>query len=151
MTFVKLKNLTKGLLVGDNTLPTDKDVLLALLEDAYDQLITRCESLHLMTMKEEGTIYRMATGTHFMRVPELPIDDNDTLDIDNELGFIVARLIAAAISRDKGGIHMNTATRRINDYNQKVYAMLEEIQYDAETDTCQFGKDVYVESCGTTA
>ncbi len=132
MTYAMLKNLTAGLLTGDNVLPSDGDVLLGLLEYALTTTAMKADSLHLMTLSTTANILRLAQGDYLIRNPELPASDTDEIDIDDELIFAVARFIASYLSREKGGIHVQAANRIILDYNAKTYEITEQMQLEAE-------------------
>lgn len=125
MTYEMLKNLTSGLLVGDNVLPKDAEVLKGLLQYALTTVATQADSLHLMTLSTTANVLRLAQGDYLIRMPELPEDNEDMIDIDEELMFAVARYIASYISKDKGGIHVNAADRIIKDYNAKTYEIIQ--------------------------
>jgi hypothetical protein len=125
MTFKKFKNLTAGLLTGDNVLPKDDDVTLALLDDAFTTISDKAEALHLLTMNQSEAIARLAVGDYLSRVPNLPVNDEDELDIDEELCSAAARLVAAMLSKNKPRVHEAKAAERIADYNSKVYQLME--------------------------
>ncbi len=127
-----LKNLTKGLLTGDNKLPEDEEVMLGLVQYALTTTAMKADSLHLMTLSTTANILRLAQGDYTIRVPEVPEDDEDEIDIDEELIFAVARFIASYLSREKGGIHVQAANRIILDYNAKTYEITEQMQLEAD-------------------
>ena len=66
-----------------------------------------------------------------IRVPAVPLVDEDILDIDEELTFAVARYLASYLSKEKGGIHVNAADRIIKDYNAKTWEILDQMQKEA--------------------
>lgn len=140
MTYGMFKSMTTGLLIGDNVLPADADVLQSLVSYALTTVATKADSLHLMTLSTTANVLRLAQGDYLIRMPELPTVDADIMDIDEELVFAVARYLASYLSREKGGIHVNAATRIILDYNAKTYEIVEQMQleaYDAGVaDTC---------------
>jgi len=131
MTYKVLKSVVTGLLTGDNRLPADADVLMGLLSYALTTVATKADSLHLMTLSTEEDILRLAQGDYLIRRPLLPLDDTSELDIDEELGFAVARLMTSMLSKEKGGIHVQAADRIILDYNAKVYEITEQMQQEA--------------------
>ncbi len=137
MTFKRLKATTNGLLTGDNILTEDSDALLGLLEMAYNDVIAHADALHLMTLNRAGDIFRLAQGKYVVRTPELPMDDDSELDIDNELCFPVARFLASYMSDKKSAIHFDEAKRLIRNYNSKIFEILETIkdQGDGTYDT----------------
>ena len=128
MTYGMLKNITSGLLTGDNVLPTDDGTMLGLLSYALTTTAERADSLHLMTLSTTANILRLAQGDYLIRVPELPENDEDMIDIDEELMFAVARLLASYISAEKGGIHMNEYKRIILNYNAKTWEINDHMQ-----------------------
>lgn len=132
MTLGFLKNLTKGLLIGDNALPKENDILIPLVAYAYDMIATNTNSMHLLTMDRNKDIIRTGIGEYFMRAPELPESDNDQLDIDDELVFPTAEYIASSISKEKGRIHEDKAERLIRRYNEKVEALMNRVRQNEE-------------------
>ena len=131
MTYATLKNVTVGLLIGDNKLPNDDDVVKGLLQYALTTVAMQADSLHLMTLSTTANVLRLAQGDYLIRMPELPVLDTDLIDIDEELTFAVARYIASYVSKEKGGIHVNAADRIIKDYNAKTYEITEQMQAEA--------------------
>ena len=132
MTYEMLKNLTAGLLTADNDLPADDSRILALLRYALTTVATQADSLHLMTLSTTANILRLAKGDYLIRVPELPEDDVDEIDIEDELAMAVARYMASYVSLKKGGIHVQAADRIIKDYNAKTWEILEQMEVEAE-------------------
>jgi len=126
-----LQNITTGLLTGDNVLPKNEDVLQGLVAYALTDVATRADSLHLMTLSTTADVLRLAQGDYLIRRPNTPEDGVDELDIDSELGFAVARIVASMLSKEKGGIHANEATRIILNYNAKVYEITEQMANEA--------------------
>lgn len=133
MTLALLKNVVKGLMIGDNNPPTDNGIFIGLLAYAFNMIGNKTESFHLLTLNRRQELLRMASGDYFMRVPELPVAETDELDIDNELGFVAARFICSMISKDKAAMHISMAEELIRDYNAKVYQIMEEVQYNYRT------------------
>ena len=131
MTYEMFKNLTAGLLTGDNVLPDEPKVLLGLLQYALTTVAMQADSLHLMTLSTAGDVLRLGHGDYLVRMPRLPEDDVDHLDIDEELVPAVARYMASYISDKKGGIHVQAADRIIKDYNAKTWSILEEQELEA--------------------
>ncbi len=148
MTYGQLKNLTRALLIGDNLLSKNNEEVVMLLSYAYDKIAHDADALKLFSATSENkAILRQGPGNVFIRMPELPVNDSDILDIDDELGYVAARFICSFVSREKGGIHMREADDLIRTYNQKVQVFFENMdQYGslAEYDeTDQFGKRMY--------
>ena len=123
-----LRNITAGLLTGDNVLPEDEEVLIGLVQYALTTTAMKADSLHLMTLSTSENILRLAPGDFLIRVPHTPEDAEDDVDIDEELIFAVARFIASYVSRDKGGVHVQAANRIIADYNARTWEMLDQMK-----------------------
>jgi len=131
LTYSTLQKLTTGFLTGDNVLPSDPEVTLVLLQNALVATAMKANSLHLMTLSTTANVLRLADGDYLIRMPELPTADTDTIDIDEELTFAVARFMASYISRDKGGIHVQAANRTILDYNAKTDEIRDQMRAEA--------------------
>jgi len=132
MQYKRLLALTKGLLVGDVALPSDQEVLEGLLSYAFYMVSTKAQSLHLMTLHRKKPILRLSEGDFLMRIPDLPQALTDDLDIDEELCYPLARYLASFISKEKGAIHVMSANALINDYNGKVYEIMDAIKVSDE-------------------
>ena len=132
MTYKRLQTLVTGLLTGDVVLPSDADVTLSLLEMAMSEVATQAEAMHLMTLNRMNKVTRLSMGQYVVRTPELPSSENAELDIDHELCFPLARIIASYISLNKMEIHVREAKRLITDYNVKVYEILETLQLNED-------------------
>jgi len=148
MTYENLKSLVKALLTGDNVLPTDQDQVLMMLSYAFDKVANEADALKLFTINTDGEkIIRNGPGRTFLRKPKLPTSDSDELDIDDEIGFPVARYMASFLSREKGGIHVREAQALIRAYNQKIETYFESLSKDGELsiydEEDQFGKRTY--------
>ena len=148
MTYGNLKYLVKALLIGDNTLTKDNNEVLVLLSYAYNKIANQADALKLFTAVTEDTqIIRQGPGKLYVRMPNMPENDIDELDIDDELAYVAARYICSFVSREKGGIHINEAMTLIRAYNQKVQVFFENMAQDGEleeyNETDQFGKRIY--------
>ena len=126
MTYGRLKDAIKVLLIGDNEIPTGGE-LVAALEMAYIEISNKTTALKLLTVNKDNAIMRMGPGDTYIRMPALPRDDTDELDLDNELVPAVARIIASYVSDKKGSIHMGIAFRMAMEYENKVQVYLEEL------------------------
>ena len=125
MTYRAFKYIATGLLTGDTKLPKEEDVLKALLGMAYNYISNKCTVLNLMTLDKSAHIHRLGAGKHMLRRPDLPESDDDELDIDEDLGYVAASLIASYVSVEKVGIHQSRADNAIRDYNAKVTEIIE--------------------------
>jgi len=133
MTLEKLSSFLDVILAGDNQAPSG-EALIAALEMAYIEIANKTNALKLLTEDPDLSIIRKGPGRTFVRIPKLPKDPTDELDIDSELVPAVARYIASYISKDKAGIHLGIANNIIIDYNAKVEAYVAYIQEQAEDD-----------------
>lgn len=136
MTYRALKYVAEGLLTGDNKLPKEDDVMKALLGMAYNTIANKCQVLNLMTLDKSSDVLRLGKGTYMIRKPELPSADTDDLDVDDDLGYVAASLIASYVSKDKFQVHESRAINGIRDYNAKVNEILEslKLQQDGQYD-----------------
>ena len=125
MTYKNLKVLTKGLLSSDFPLPEDDSSVKALLGMAYSYIADKCQVLNLQTEDKSAMIQRLGRGKHLVRVPELPDEDSSELDIDHELGYAAASLVASYVSEKKVAIHQGRADDIIRSYNAKVDEFIE--------------------------
>jgi hypothetical protein len=141
MTFFMFKNIVSGLLIGDNTLPKDDNVIKGLTNYALTTVAERADSMHLMTLDPLENLVRKAHGDYYVRVPKVPKYEDDDIDIDSELVFAVARLVASYLSKNKGGIHAKEANRIILDFNSKVAALLENIELESIAQVCDISGD----------
>lgn len=131
MIYRELKTLTKGLLSSDFPLPEDDLSVKALLGMAYSYIADKCQVLNLQTEDKSAMIQRLGRGKKLIRVPELPEEDSSELDIDHELGYAAASLVASYVSEKKVAIHQGRADDIIRSYNAKVDEFLE--SYDETT------------------
>jgi len=122
-----LKYVATGLLTGDVKLPKEDDVMKALLGMAYNYISNKCTVLNLMTLDKSADIYRLGAGKHMLRRPDLPQGDDSELDIDEDLGYVAASLIASYVSAEKYSIHQSRADNAIRDYNAKVTEIIERL------------------------
>lgn len=125
MTYADLKTLTKALLTSDFPLPDTEAATKALLSMAYNYLVDKCQVLNLQTKDKSETIQRLGRGDFLVRKPDLPKSDKDELDIDEELCYAVASLLASYLSDKKVAIHQARADEIIRSYNAKVDEFIE--------------------------
>jgi hypothetical protein len=132
MTYGELKKLAAGLLIGDNAFPEADDMVLPLLRYAFHQVSIKTKSLHLLSTAKENDMLRIDEGDYVTRVPVLPSNDSDELDIDGELGFPISRYIASfvALSIEQEAKHVRIAEELIKYYNEKVEQILTSIKKD---------------------
>lgn len=130
MTYKELKTLTKGLLSSDFPLPEDDSSVKALLGMAYSYIADKCQVLNLQTEDKSAMIQRLGRGKKLIRIPELPSEDSSELDIDHELGYAAASLVASYVSEKKVAIHQSRADDIIRSYNAKVDEFLESYDFN---------------------
>jgi len=131
MTYKKLINITKGLLLGDNQFPNEIPIQHGLIASAFNKLISEADALKLFTFDINERLIRQGPGSVYVRHVRLP-DENATddswqdeqVDIDDELCYPLSRYIAAIITRDKMALHTVEAQELIRAYNSKVEAFL---------------------------
>ena len=145
MTYEGLQNILKVMLSGDKTIPKDNTLLLAMLEMAYIEIASKCTALKLLTSNPADRIIREGFSGTYVRMPSLPENPTDELDIDMELVPAVARIIASYITKDNIKTHIALADEIIRLYESKVRAfMLNQEQKGKFTDvpsTDVFGSD----------
>jgi len=98
---------------------------------AYIYLVDQCDVLNLSTLDKSADIQRLGQGSYMMRKPELPTTDEEELDIDDELGPVVASLVASYLSEKKAMLHQGRADNGIRSYNAKVAATISKLQKDS--------------------
>jgi len=143
MTYKYLKNLVTGLLIGDMKPPVDNDdVMIPLLEKAMLKIAAKAQVLRLMTTSKDEGVYRTADGDYMIRFPKMPEKDNDTLDIDHELGFAAASFIASFICKpEMKAYHEKEALDIIEHYNIKYDSIIRQIRekYNMTTNSYEAG------------
>ena len=128
MTYKRLQATTNGFLTGDMVLTSEPNQLLGLLEMALYDVSVHADSMHLLTYNRDNDVVRLGMGKFVVRAPKLPVDSDEEMDIDNELCFAVARLLASYTSSEKMSLHFNEAKRIMRNYNSKVYEILESVK-----------------------
>ena len=122
MTFNDLKLQASMLLTSENKLPKDNDTLKASLKFAYIELADMATPLKWLTLNKDYGIMRQGPGDYLVRMPEMPIDNTDELDIDEELVPAVARMLASYIAKDirTKQYHRSLAEQLMKRYDSKV-------------------------------
>jgi len=126
MTFAELKDQVSVLLIGDNPLPKDNSKQIAALKLAYIEIADMASPLKWLTLNKDVSIMRKAMGSYFIRMPNVPVDDTDELDIDSELVPAVARLLASYIAKEirMKDYHRSLAKDILKKYEAKVRAFM---------------------------
>ena len=94
---------------------------------AYAYIVDKCNVLNLHTEDKSALIQRLGRGDFMVRAPEMPVSDSDELDIDSELGYAAASLIASYITEKKTQIHQARADDIIRSYNSQVDEYIESV------------------------
>lgn len=128
MTYAGLKTVTRALLSGDFPLPDDEAAIKALLGMAYSYIVDKCQVLTLQTQDKSADIQRLGRGNQLVRTPDLPEKDTDELDMDDELCYAVASLLASYMTEKKTVVHQARADDIIRSYNAKVDEFIESIE-----------------------
>ncbi len=133
MTYKRLKEAVRGLLIGDNDLPmneegnVDESRMAALLEMAYIELSSKCTGLRQLTEEVgDNSILREGPGGTYLRIPTLPSSDGEVLDIDNELAPAVARILASYITKNREARHQKALAAILASYEAKVIRYVEQ-------------------------
>ena len=126
MTYGELKAQTAMLLTSENKLTKDATQLAASLKFAYIEIADMATPLKWLTLNKDVSIMRQGPGNYFVRMPNMPSDDTDELDIDSELVPAVARMIASYIVKDVGlkQYHRKLASELMKKYDAKVRAYM---------------------------
>jgi hypothetical protein len=138
--------MLKSLLVGDNVAPKDDEDFANALLMAYTEMADAVTPLKWLTTNKSVEILRHYKGDYYVRMPKLPKDPEDELDIDSELVPVVARYMASNIAGDitTKNYHRNLAHDSMKKYDAKVRAYIlaqeQENAYEDVTDMC---KEVY--------
>ena len=124
MTFLESKNLLSALLVGDVKVPTN-EILLPLYEQAFDYIANECIPLKLITKTNDFSTIRTVSiedgVIRYIRKPRLPKVDGDTLDIDNELCYVLTHMVASYISKNKASDLYMQSLEKISQYTWKLF------------------------------
>jgi len=142
MTLNNLKRMLKSLLVGDNVAPKDDEDFANALLMAYTEMADLVTPLKWLTTNKAVEILRHYKGNYYVRMPKLPKDPEDQLDIDSELVPVVARYMASNIAGDTRvkRYHRDLAMESMKRYDAKVraYILAQEQKgvYQEEVDTC---------------
>jgi len=122
MTFGELRDITSMLVLGDFTVPAEDVRLIPLLKLAYTEIADMATPLKWLTLNKDVAILRQGVGDYFVRMPSLPVDPTDELDIDSELVPAVARLMASYIAKELStkAYHKAESAKILKKYDAKV-------------------------------
>ena len=126
MTYGELKAQASMLLTSENKLTGDATKLAASLKFAYIEIADMATPLKWLTLNKDVSIMRQGPGSYFVRMPNMPSDDTDELDIDSELVPAVARMIASYVVQDVRlkQYHRQLAAELMKKYDAKVRAYM---------------------------
>lgn len=128
MTLGELREHTSALLKmsGDAKLP-DNDVYIPILHQAMVEIANETYPLTLITTDNQQNILREFQYGMYVREPERPALDTDTLDLDTDLCFAASNLIASKFARDPmvKQSYSQEAYRAIDAYSSNVYTTLQ--------------------------
>lgn len=126
MTYAQFTFLCRGLLVGDNAIPADPEVQLALFSYASDKVANEADALKLFTASKSDGIVRNGPGNSFVREMNMPtvtngkVSESFIIDLDDELCYPLARYFVSFITKEKMAYHVAEAENLIRIYNSKV-------------------------------
>jgi len=131
-----LKVLVNTLLAGDHQIPSKTpDAGIVLLEYALSECADLADALLLTRELEQdepllGQCQTTMNKRHgfdneIVRHAILPTRDDDEIEIDRDLIFPVARLMASYISKEKMAYHRSKAEELLGRYNAKTYSLRE--------------------------
>ena len=133
MTYKDFRHLCEALLIGDVTLTKNDDELLVLLRYAFERIANEADALKLFSTENPNErIVRNGPGKMYIRMPRIPEDEDEELDIDEELCFAAARFVCSFVSTVKVDLHLREASKIIRSYNQKVQAFFETMEQNCE-------------------
>lgn len=136
MTYAQFTFLCRGLLVGDNAIPADPEVQLALFSYACDKVANEADALKLFTATKSDGVLRNGPGNSFVRQLELPnivnakVNESYIIDLDDELCYPLARYFVSFITKEKMAYHVAEAENLIRIYNSKVDAYMSRLKQE---------------------
>lgn len=136
MTYAQFTSLCKGLLVGDNAIPIDPEVQLALFSYASDKVANEADALKLFTASKSDGIVRSGPGNSYVRQMEMPsivsgkVLESFIIDLDDELCYPLARYFVSFITKEKMAYHVAEAENLIRIYNSKVESYMSRLKQE---------------------
>jgi len=127
MTWKRMKALVSALLSGDHILPDDEESRIALLQYALEETVDLSQALKL-EVSEDEPVDAILIGYNNMkfRKPNLPINDDSEIDIDDGLTYAVARFMTSYLSMEKFNVHRGMAKELCKRYSDKVESLRQE-------------------------
>jgi len=128
MTYGEVLDLVSVYTTGDLKMPQEDSKKLVALKSAFYFAADHCTALKLLTANKASSIIRMGPGGTYVRMPNLPRDLTDELDIDSELCPAIARVMASYFTKDIStrNYHKKEAIEVFHAYNDKVSEFMEE-------------------------
>ena len=131
MTFADFKILCITKKDGAITLPISHEEHKIVLKEALTSIATfpNLTPLKLVTNDRRHEVLRPINQTKFIRVPELPENDEDEIDIDETLTYAVLYEMLGNLTTDvsKYGFYEMKRDTFINNYNWNNYNLLQEL------------------------
>ena len=101
MTLAGLKLHLKTILNGNKELPKDED-LKPLLKECLISIALRCEPLALLVFTDEEKVLKYLQDLDlYLRMPRVPKNDTDKLDLDTELCFALSYMLGMKLSNNE--------------------------------------------------
>lgn len=132
MTFADFKLLCITKKDGEITLPITPDEYKIVLKEALESVATlpKIIPLSLVIIDKRNEVLRPINSTKFVRVPELPEDDTDDIDIDETLVYAVMYELLGNLTTDinKYGFYEMKHDKIVHNYMWNNYNLLEELK-----------------------
>jgi len=103
-------------------------------------IASKIQVLRLLTTNQNENVLRTAEGDYLVRFPDLPTADDNELDIDHELCFASARLLASFIAKEPERVnyHERKADEIMDYYQKKVASVMNQIREKYNTATGEY-------------
>jgi len=127
MTYGTFKTHLNALLLSDRT-KGDDALLLPLLRQALNAVAIECFALSLVSDDSaDDILIALNKEGQFIRVPLLPENDDDFIDIDESLCLAVVNVVASYIAKDKSVMVkcLARANEFMHNYRWTLYRAME--------------------------
>ena len=143
MTYSDLKDHVSMLLTSENSLSKDDKKVRASIKFAYVEMADMTTPLKWLTLNVSEAILRQGPGSYFVRMPEIPTNLDDELDIDSELVPALARMIASYVSKEINlkQYHRALAQEMMKRYDAKVRAFILSQEKSEVYESAQYDED----------
>jgi len=121
MTYKAIKDLISFELSADRSIPTA--MMATFVHNGMRSVCMECVPKSLLgTGLVSGSVLRPIDDVSYIRMPDVPVNDDAMIDIDDMLSMAVVYAVCKAVSRDnKGGYH-TLMMSEINDYLWAIYS-----------------------------